>query len=248
MSLEALEEISDQMRRNGNYKGRKNRGWAISPQFERSKVARAKDVVAPSSPSTKRVRLKSASEVVSGQPLAEFNCYDSLRRAFVAVKDRRNISFELLNEITGAPSGYFQKIFGPRPAKRLGLQSFDWALRGLGIKAIFVDDAEALKRVQGRFVARDAAHLASVQGGVLHVPLKRAFLRKIGAKGGVNRWQNVSAKKRSRLARKAAKIRNSKLTPEQRKQITRAATRARWAKRKGEQHKARNKATPFGVA
>src|SRR6516165_2038197 len=134
MSLEALEEISDQTR-SGNYKGRKNRGWGISPQFERSKAARsAKELVAAATEPTKRVRLKSAAEPVSGQPLAEFVNYDGLQRGLVAVKDRRNISFELLNEITGAPSGYFQKIFGPRPARRLGLQSFDWAFAGLGVK------------------------------------------------------------------------------------------------------------------
>ena len=146
----------------------------------------------------------------ASQVLASFTDYASLRRALNAVRDHRNISLELLNEITGAPSGYFQKLLGPRPARRFGLLSFDWALGGLGIKCLIVDDQEALAKIQDRFAPRDAAHLASVQGGVLHVPLKRAFLRKIGAKGGVNRWQNVSAKERSRLARKAAKIRNSK--------------------------------------
>lgn len=92
---------------------------------------------------------------------AEFHDYDTFRRALKEVRESRDLSFELMNEITGAPSGYFQKLLGPNPVKTIGLQSMGWALHGLGVKCLIVEDPEALALVQGRFEARDAAHLIS---------------------------------------------------------------------------------------
>ena len=133
-------------------------------------------------------------------PLADFDSYDGLRRALNAVRAQRNISFETLNALSGAPAGYFQKLLGPRPARRIGPQSLGWALGGLGIKAVLVDDPEALARVEGRFVPRDPAHLASVLGGVVCVEINRGFLRKIGRKGGANSRKNLSKRQRKSLS------------------------------------------------
>jgi hypothetical protein len=161
-------------------------------------------------------------------PIAEFSDYEGLRKALNACREKRDISFERMDEITGAPPGYFAKLLGPRAIRRIGLQSLGWAFGGLGVKCVIVSDPEALAKVESRYAKRDNAHLQSVRGGVLNVSIKRAFLRKIGAKGGVNRWKNVSPKKRSRLARRAVKIRNSKLNAQRRQELTRAATKARW--------------------
>jgi hypothetical protein len=93
--------------------------------------------------------------------LGEFVDYESLRRALIEVRERRDISLELLNSISGAPDGYFQKIFGPNPTKGIGLRSLGWALGGLGVKGVLIDDQQALARVSRLFVPRDPAHLIS---------------------------------------------------------------------------------------
>lgn len=164
-------------------------------------------------------------------PLAEFSDYEGLRRALNAVREnRRDISFELLDELTGAPRGYFSKTLGPKPAKRIGLQSLGWALGGLGVKCILVEDPKALARIKARLQARDRAHVASVHSGAVRVQLNRGFLRKIGRKGGKNSRKNLGKRARRKLAKQANIKRNEKLTARQRKESARRASAARWAR------------------
>lgn len=159
------------------------------------------------------------------EPLASFTDYDGLRRALNACRERRDISLERMDEITGAPSGYFAKLLGPRPIKRIGLQSLGWALGGLGIKAVFVDDPEALAMVEARFTARDVPHLKSVRGDAVHVTLSRGFLRKIGATGGANSRKNLGKRKVRQLAKRAAMARWSKVKSKAKEQARRARQR-----------------------
>src|ERR1700742_2864380 len=89
-----------------------------------------------------------------------------------AVREQRDISLELMNEIAGAPDRYFHKILGTSQCvsksrsgrratyRRLGLHSLGWALGWLGVKGILVDDPDMLALIQRRFEERDAAHSA----------------------------------------------------------------------------------------
>ena len=144
------------------------------------------------------------------EPIAEFSSYNELRAALNAARDRRDISFETLDAISGAPSGYFSKLLGQRPVRRLGLSSLEWAFGGLGIRGVIIDDPEALRKVQGRSKARDAAHLQAVLGDAVHIQLSRGFLRKIGAKGGKLSRANLGKRMKRKLARKVAKARWTK--------------------------------------
>ena len=139
-------------------------------------------------------------------PLAEFTDYDELRRALNQVREIRDISLERLDEITGASPYYFAHLLGPRPTKRLGLQSLGWALGGLGVKGLLVTDQEALARVQGRYQARDAAHLKSVQQGIAGSRRpKWLFTSKTASEMAKKRMSKLSDAQRKRLARKAGK-------------------------------------------
>jgi hypothetical protein len=154
-------------------------------------------------------------------PLASFTDYAGLRRALNEVRNQRNISFETFNEITGAPAGYFQKLLGPQPARRIGLQSLGWAFAGLGIKPIFVDDPEALEKVKNRFVARDAAHLAaSMHAEGKHHVVTWRHLKKISRAGGKARALKLTKTRRKKIARMAAKARWNR-----ERAITRSITR-----------------------
>lgn len=142
------------------------------------------------------------------QPLAEFTDYETLRKALNACRDHRDLSYERMDEITGAPSGYFAKLLGPRALKRIGLQSLGWALGGLGIKAVLVSDPEALAKIESRFTARDVPHLKSVMhAGSLQVVLSGRHMSIIQRKGGRASWAKLTPKQRTARARKMAKAR-----------------------------------------
>lgn len=154
-------------------------------------------------------------------PIAEFVDYDGLRRALNACREKRDISFRQLNQITGAPDGYFEKLLGPRAVRRIGLQSLGWALGGLGVKCIMISDPAALALIESRLEKRDEPHLKSVLGGAVHVTLNRGFLRKIGAIGGTNSRKNLGKRKKRQLAKKAALARWNKHKATIRKRLER---------------------------
>jgi hypothetical protein len=146
------------------------------------------------------------------EPLASFVDYDGLRRALNACRDLRDVSLERMDEITGAPAGYFAKLLGPRPIKRIGLQSLGWALGGLGVRCVLVSDPEALAKVESRFVERDVPHLASVvRGGTTEFKLSRRHMSIIQAKGRRSRWENMTPKQRTKWAKEMNKSRWRKI-------------------------------------
>ena len=167
-------------------------------------------------------------------PLASFTNYDELRRALNAVRDYRQMSLAVMNDLAGCADGYFEKILGPRPGRHVGVKSLSDAFGVLGIKCVLIEDPEAWARIErhSRRQIRDAAHLASVRGGAVCVQLSRGFLRKIGRKGGANSRKNLSKRQRTKLAKIANIARNKKMTPEQRRRSAILAAKARWAKKK----------------
>jgi hypothetical protein len=159
-------------------------------------------------------------------PLAEFTDYEGLRKALNACRELRDISFEQMDQITGAPAGYFSKLLGPRAIRRIGLQSLGWAFGGLGIKAVFVTDPEALAKVQSRYAARDVPHLASVvRGGYTEFRLSRRHMSIIQAKGRKNRWDKMTPAQRTKWAKQMNKSRWRKI--KQRARQRKAAHKAR---------------------
>jgi len=159
-------------------------------------------------------------------PLAEFTDYESLRRALMAVRELRDVSFERLDEITGAAKGYFSKVLGPGKARHIGRESLGWALGGLGVKCILVSDPDALARVQARFGTRDKSHLKSARrGGTVIIHLSRRHMAIIQAKGRKSRWDGMTPKQKSKWGKKMAKARIQKMKQRARKR--KAAHRAR---------------------
>jgi len=159
-------------------------------------------------------------------PLAEFSDYEGLRKALNAAREKRDISFERMDEITGAPPGYFAKLLGPRAIRRIGLQSLGWAFGGLGIKCVIVSDPEALARIESRLVSRDVAHLKSVvRGGTTEIKLSRRHMSIIQAKGRRSRWEKMTAAQRTKWAKRMNKSRWKKIR--QRAKQRKAAHRAR---------------------
>jgi hypothetical protein len=138
--------------------------------------------------------------------IGEFDAYPGMIAALRARIAELDVSGERLDELAGLPRGYFQKLVGTRPKKRLGMQSLGDVFGALAIKAVLVEDEAALARISGRLVKRKYA----VQAAGLHLEISHRFLRKIASMGG--------------------KARQAELTPRQRSALGRRLARARWAK------------------
>jgi hypothetical protein len=136
--------------------------------------------------------------------IAEFNDFPSLHAALRQVQAHRNVSLECLDELVGTSKGYFSKVFSPNGQRRITMTSLGWALNGLGVRCLVVDDPAMLKQIESRLRKRDGT---VVRSGARHVILSLRMLRKIGQKGGLAYVANHSPRQRSQNARKAAMAR-----------------------------------------
>jgi hypothetical protein len=136
--------------------------------------------------------------------IGEFDAYPGLLAALRARIAELDVAGERLDELAGLPRGYFQKLIGTRPKKRLGMQSLGDVFGALAIKAVLVEDEAALARISSRLVRRKYV----VRTAASHVEISHRFLRKIGAMGG--------------------KARDAKLTPQQRRSLGRKLAAYRW--------------------
>jgi hypothetical protein len=138
--------------------------------------------------------------------VGEFDAYPGLLAALRARIAELDVAGERLDELAGLPRGYFQKLIGTRPKKRLGMQSLGDVFGALAIKAVLVEDEAALARISSRLVKRKYA----VRSRASHVEFSHQFLRKCGALGGKKRAANQTPAQRRRSARYAALARWSR--------------------------------------
>jgi hypothetical protein len=163
--LEYLGDLAEQTRHGRNFKsanvvGRYNRGWAISPAFERAKAAR------PAKPVPPPAIIETPIEVATPAPsaLPEITDYQSLISCLRARADGLQISRESISELAGLPDRYAAKVLSLSSVKRVGMISLGPLLSALSIKLVaVVVDEEALKRNRVRYVERDKAHTKSAK-------------------------------------------------------------------------------------
>jgi hypothetical protein len=99
--------------------------------------------------------------------MVEIRSYADLVHALRARKEQLNVSYEVIEAISGLQSGYISKLLSPRPSKRLGQLSLGLILQTLGLKLVLVEDKEAMARVRSRLTPRYRA--GSPRHAVLHV-------------------------------------------------------------------------------
>jgi hypothetical protein len=86
--------------------------------------------------------------------IAQFSDYQSLVDALRAAREKRNISFELMDKLGGVSDGYFSKVLAPRGSRKVTMQSLGWAMGALGVRTILVDDPVTLGMIQSRMKPR----------------------------------------------------------------------------------------------
>ena len=117
--------------------------------------------------------------------LAEFTDHNTMEAAFRQCRELRGVSYETLDELVGAPKGFFSKILAPRSQRQITLGGLGWLLAGLGLKCQLVSDPDTLRQIEARLTGRDADR---VRSSTVQMTFTRAYFRRIGRKGAAARW------------------------------------------------------------
>jgi hypothetical protein len=136
--------------------------------------------------------------------IGAFQDYSELLTALRARALELQASGEVLDEISGLARGYFQKLIGPRPPRRLGMRSLGDVLGSLAVRCVVIEDLEAKARIAGRLKKRDEK---MVRGGTIEFRLTRRHMQKIQDKGRRSRWDAMTPAQRSEYARNLNRIR-----------------------------------------
>ena len=138
--------------------------------------------------------------------------FDSYAGMLNAIRDRVNelqVTGTALDHYSGLPLGYFSKVAGANPIRRLGMTSFAPILNGLGLKCQFVEDQAATKRLRNRLPPRNQSYVRSAPSIILTV----RFFKRIGRMGAQARVDNSTKQQRQEWARRAANARWRKVGP-----------------------------------
>src|SRR5689334_17284842 len=84
----------------------------------------------------------------------EANDYDGLVRAIRSGVDFRQLSRETLDSISGLHGGYSAKLLTIPPMRGIGPASAGPLLQSAALKILVVEDPDALKVVENRYVKR----------------------------------------------------------------------------------------------
>ena len=160
-------------------------------------------------------KLSAEGELAEDEPprvVATFNSYAGMLEAIRARVHELQVNGERLDEYVGLPRGYYSKVAGARPIRRLGMTSFAPILNGLGLKCQFIEDPIGTERLKGRVPPRNASYVRTMPAaaGILFTA---RMLKRIRRLGGIARMARLTPKQRSELGKKAAAARWKKGAP-----------------------------------
>jgi hypothetical protein len=119
------------------------------------------------------------------------------------------ISYATLDAIAGWTDTYATKLLAEEPQKYFGPMSFDAMLGSLGIKIALVEDPAKLEKVKKNrdFVPRQLALPTTGKHAYVVQRKTRENMREMSREAARARMEKIPPRKRSALARKAAKAR-----------------------------------------
>jgi len=148
-----------------------------------------------------------------------YNAYGRLISAFRDRVDQRRLALSSpgVAEVSGLPAFYLNKLLQPNPIRRIGMISLGPLLAVLGLKIILTEDEEAVKRFDDRLPK------SKLPAG--------AVMAMLAVRCGPGKHQLVSVRQLRKMAPLGGVARSAALSPRRRSQIARIAARARWQKR-----------------
>jgi hypothetical protein len=136
--------------------------------------------------------------------IGAFQDYSELLTALRSRALELQASGDVFDEVAGIPRGYFNKLIGPRPPRRLGMRSLGDILGVLAVRCLVIEDLEAKARIVERLRPRNQK---MVRGGTIEFRLTRRHMQKIQDKGRRSRWDAMTPAQRSEYARNLNRIR-----------------------------------------
>jgi hypothetical protein len=118
-----------------------------------------------------------AAEDETPRIVATFTTYAGMLEAIRARVNELQVNGERLDEYVGLPRGYYSKVAGANPIRRLGMTSLAPILNGLGLKCQFIEDPEATERLKSRVPPRNQSYVRSA----LSIVMIRRFCRRSNA-------------------------------------------------------------------
>jgi hypothetical protein len=113
-------------------------------------------------------------------------------------------TFEVIDHLSGFHQGYAAKLLANPPQKRLGHFSLFLLLQTLALDLLLVENPERLQALKNPLHLRRRKIVLRAPRSVI---LTEDYLRLIGSKGGFARAKKLSEKRRSRIAKRANRIR-----------------------------------------
>ena len=138
--------------------------------------------------------------------VATFDSYAGMLEAIRARVHELQVNGERLDEYVGLPRGYYSKVAGARPIRRLGMTSLAPILNGLGLKCQFIEDPIGTERLKSRVPPRNASYVRTMPAAA-DILFTARMLKRIRRLGGMTRMAKLTPAQRSELGKKAAAAR-----------------------------------------
>jgi hypothetical protein len=136
--------------------------------------------------------------------------FAELADALAALKNYRGISNEELEHLSGLTTGAVDKMLGPQRVKGVGKNSLPWLLAALGGRLLLIRDFAQEQIMKSRWQRRNGSQVRTYASNVSIDILRRAapvIFRKHTRAATLARTAKLSPEKRSKIARRAAKMR-----------------------------------------
>jgi hypothetical protein len=160
--------------------------------------------------------------------VATFDSYDGMLNA---IRDRVNelqVTGTSLDNFVGLPIGYYSKIAGANPVRRIGLTSFQPIISGLGLTCQFIENKAATERLKKRVPVRNGSYARPTHTFVIVTDRKWRQIQKLGHQARRAVWNKVTPQQRSDMMRALTLKRWRRLSKKQRSEIMRALVLKRW--------------------
>lgn len=142
-------------------------------------------------------------------------CYDDLIDCFRRRKDELGLTMETLDRLTQLAPGYCAKVLGDAQVKKLGKDSFDEFMQALALQLHPAPDLAFAQKMERRWEENQRERPLGGEHARVSMRALNRFTpivvrirnAAIAPKGGKARAAKLSAKRRTQIARKAARAR-----------------------------------------
>jgi hypothetical protein len=147
------------------------------------------------------------------EPLARIENYDQLVEALRARAAALNLSFEMLDTLSGLADHYSAKVLTPHrqlSMRTLGKLSLGCVLGALGTELLLVENSHAMIKLSDRLARLGGRNLAQVRTKPSGMPkkcLRAGYFSALGRRGGRARFNAMTQAEKSRLGKVGARAR-----------------------------------------